>query len=381
MDWRILGIVAGIVGCAPDLGKGGGASGKDDGAADTGGGTVDSGTDSAPPVDTDPPLTLVADDEEAWRPLEEVYAANGVATISEDGATLDGVVTYSDVRDDQTECDLDIALSGTSYEGICEDCDFAFALDPEIAEERAAEDCSSSSRWTFLPTDNWVNPVLAFASSIEMPDPFTDQWGEFTNVMFLSFDPGNEDAGYVPYYDPIVFTSDDHSSGEASYGERTLSWSLYGVFEGSTEAEYGRCGIAKESSGTEPYSGNTVEGSLSCPGSYADGWAVEATAGDTFFVSADTVDFDTAFLPTLLVNRPDGCTVLRAESDYFCSFGIPGYTENCPTGSFVADTSGTYVIWVFALSPCWQHDEGVDAKYTLTVDRLGGASAPRPVVP
>ena len=331
---------------------------------------ADTGSNVTESNDTDPPLTLVADDVDGWVLQGDMTIVDGLARISDDGESIEGTVSYEETEDGVATCIAGSDFIGTRYESTCEDCDFAFGLEAEWEPDVDGDDCIPSPVYTFVENDDWVNPVLAFAESIDMSDPFYENWTTLYNVTFISFDPGNEYVWWVPYYEPLTWTGESSYCGEASYADQELQWHLDLDFRGETWAAYQDCGTVEVSNATSAYAGHAVAGSLSCPGDYADGWAVDLQEGDLLSVSVDTLEQESHFRPDILVNDPTGCTVLVASTNFVCTSDIGrDDASHCPSGTVRVAEAGQYTIWVEGLAACEIVAEGQDAQYQLFVDR------------
>jgi hypothetical protein len=96
----------------------------------------------------------------------------------------------------------------------------------------------------------------------------------------------------------------------------------------------------------DSYGGRSYTGTVDCAGETVDTWTVAANAGDTLYVSVDTVAADTAFDPIFYVNGPDSCTLVKGDDGFNCTFD-PATPYGCPNATVPTDVAGDYqiVIW------------------------------------
>lgn len=341
----------GLVACVgPEKGVTHSGGTRDSGSARDSGGT-DSHTgevDTGPPVDA----TLVVDNAATTYPLTIAYGVTGSATISEDGATLEGELSYYYLIDDVAWCDMDVQLRGTAASGTCEDCDYAFAIDSEIVEDRGIPYCERANSLTLLADDYFINPYLGFSKEIYgfSRETYGDEL--YQDVLLAGIGYSDNYHGYEveyrpgPYWNWVLWDGAYWDQGWADLEDQTLSWGFAYSVDAFGLSYYNFCNDSVFSRADQNYGGTIYDGDIICGRGSMDGWEVDLTAGQTLSVSVDAPDKDSYFEPYFFVNGPDGCAIVRASNNFTCSTveTSSGDSKGCAAARFQATTSGTFTI-------------------------------------
>ena len=336
----------------------------------------DTGGDSETAVqDTSgPELWVLADNDPVGSsPHDMRIRVSGEGRILDSGERFEGTVEYWYMRDDEVRCDAEIALTGTADGASCDGCDYVFGVDTEVVRDDGTSRCHLANGWTFVGDEEYFNEHLAFASDYEMFG-WTGYYETYHDVLLsgVGFDftsVGGEGVYPGPYFYPFVFDGPYLDWGQIWPEDDSLSW-YYGIlaYDYDTWNHYEACDSAHPSRSTEGYlEGTRVSGQVDCGQSYMDGWAFEASAGETLTVSVDTVDLDTDFDPFVFINGPDGCAVVRAWGNFQCTPIVHGTATPCASAKFTTDQSGVYEIWVSSLGT---NCTGGAANYTLYLNLL-----------
>ena len=315
---------------------------------------------------------LVAEDDPSSVEMSAILDASATATISEDGMTLDGEMRYRVVRGGITNCDITIGLTGTAVSGVCEDCDFAFKVDPEVTEYRS-DFCDPSNGYTLLPDGVHGNTHLAFAESYPIVSAITHDIEVYHDVMMVGYsaDYRSDGGGYYPgpYWGWLSWDGPYSDLGWADLDGATLRWGDFYEEIARFDNHYAFCYTAIQSDATAAYGGEMVSGELDCVGTLMDGWGFVAEAGQEVTVSVDTPDPDAEFAPVMFVNGPDGCAVVRAQENFLCTSDedpVTVFAPQCSSARFVAEQSGPHEVWIH--SPGEGCLMGTTVTYELSVD-------------
>jgi hypothetical protein len=273
-----------------------------------------------------------------------------------------GQLEIHSTHDGEVACDVLIELAGTRYTGICEECDFAFAIDATVTFDAGTGVCELDPRWSYLAADPWSNLLLAHAPVFQ-----THGWYgtyTFSDALLTGYTLADADE------DPLWWLLAHGDSADASFDRvgDELSWSYGAQGPLDVDPHYDDCGGIVESDATEALGGTVVAMSeLPCDGSRADAWTFAGVAGEGVSITVDTIAADTAFDPRLYVNAPDGCTVRTADDNFDCTFPPPSY--RCPAVS-LDGSDGEYEVVVLAAGSC----AGAVGGYSIRVDGPAGAS-------
>ena len=300
---------------------------------------------------------------------------SGEGQILDSGASFEGTVEYWYMRDGEVQCDAEIALTGTADGASCEGCDYVFAIDAEVVRDDGTEHCHLANGWTFVGDDEYFNEHLAFATDYVMYG-WAGSYETYHDVLLsgVGFDftsVGGDGVYPGPYFYPAIFDGPYLDWGELWSEDDTMRWYYnYQAYDFYTLNHYNGCGSSHPSHSSDSYlEGTRVSGQVDCGQSYVDGWAFEASAGDTLTVSVDAPILETGFNPLVFVNGPDGCTVAQAWENYVCTglASIHSTAKTCGSTKFTVDTDGLYEIWISSLgTDCFAG--AVD--YTLYVNLL-----------
>ena len=372
-----------------ERGEGGGELGADGSAGDEGAGDGDAGT----ALD----LRLTHDDDQPWRNTRRATVVEGDVRLV-DPEHLEGTILYALAIDDETVCDLEISLSGTPWVGVCPACDFAFTVDATLSDRTPTDDplCEDRYLQTFedLPDDDFEGPpVLAFWSRYEPPDiPYTyydpstgetvteivDGGPPVDNVLQAGWlSPRADGTGARDFrWHPLAADGFTPTGGTAVRVDDQVRWSVDWLSTGMESAPWTDwCAETGPTDGldVDPLWGpGEVSGEMACifdpTGSLevhrADGWTFDAVAGDTIQVNIDLVSPDTAFMPWLWVNSPDGCTQFTPSySVDTAPCLVAGHS--CPSFTFTVDQTGPWEVIISNYPAC----AGDTAAYRLRVTR------------
>ncbi len=332
------------------------------------------------------------DDLPGIRTVLQTYGVSGEATWGSSGLTgqARGWMDYDGVD----ICRIEVDLEGNPWAGDCLDCDFAFDIEATVRSRVDNPSCPITNTSVFIDEETGYlhDPVLAFWSTYTTPtfvwtygEPGTPEyqyysWGGYVyeNMLRAGWTqvwPGWEGYyGYYPGGETFLWANRWIDSGYTGYGtvnrvsasedtiewESTSAWETYAPQSFATECELG--GITEEDFrlrlGDQP-----GRGELSCVGSGSssllDGWTFEVEAGDWVSLSVDTVSAETTFDPFLWVISPDGCTYLKSDESFECSFAPDAF--GCPGLAFLAPQGGTWTAVVGVGSSC----EGETAGYRI----------------
>ncbi|MFT7520520.1 MAG: hypothetical protein ACI9MC_002669 [Kiritimatiellia bacterium] len=297
-------------------------------------------------------------------PLVLLFACGGSNDF--DGYnTLAGELNYTNhTSDGAVVCDVDLALTGTTFTGPCSDCTFAFHVEPTIIEDRGSEDCELRSLWTYVDDDFIDQSGLGYADATVDIDgkPMDDAL-----VAVGVFEGRMTSAGVV---------ADGQARSEVSWdGEGNLSWSHQMVEAHGPDLLYHEreCVVTEvpELGGRKTEGAYQGTGELTCAGFEVDVWTFNARAGERVDLALDTVAADSAFDSVLFVEDPDGCLVALGDDVFRCSYAPLDYS--CGGGRFTPEKTGTYRIIAGSYDACTAPDLDGDgygdvAEYRLSID-------------
>jgi len=319
----------------------------------------------------------------------------GDATVTD--GVLTGTLEYDSARDGVTFCDTTLALSGSTYTGDCDGCDWSFAVEATITADASSSDCYRDSALSLEGESYWTNLQIAFWEEYRYTwggyygyygsteydlfrvgygiktEPYTyyGPYGYYYRPGWYAPGPywtTHSDRDTVPYGRFFTRTGDvmHWEFGESlSYTDYNFYRNFCGYYGGGYSYASGDYTRSAPSSGSLPCTPGSSYYYYSRAASTVDVWSFYAAAGDVVAVSVDTVDAATAFDPTLWINGPDTCTSVTARDNFTCTeepWG--GGWTSCPSAIFYASDSGTHQAVVSA-SSC----VSTAADYTIDVLR------------
>ena len=262
-----------------------------------------------------------------------------------------GEVQVSSTLGVEPACDAVIELDGTRWDGICDDCDFAFSVQANLAVDLGTDACGLDPLWSYLPGSGFSDLLLAHAPAFGVKEWYG------TYYYYDALVTGYQLDGLGPYW--WVMSHENSERGTFSRIDDVIGWTWSYAGWVDVDPYFQDCGEIETSDATELYEGQYLSHtSLDCDGRRADSYEFVGEDGAQVTLSVDTRDADTAFDPAFYVNGPDGCTILQADDSFDCTFPPPAY--RCPSASF--DTQdGTYRVVVLSRGSC----AGDEAGYTL----------------
>lgn len=278
---------------------------------------------------------------------------------------LEGELTYTTTTSDgSVVCDVDLALTGSTYTGPCSDCTFAFHVEPEIVKDRSSDDCDLPSLWTYVDDDFIGDSGLGYAdATVDIDGNPMDR----ALVAVGEFEGRLTSAGVVADGQPLSAVDWD--------GSDTLTWSHGFVHEWGRDLLYQdrECVVedVPEMGGKNTQGAHEVRGELTCAGFEVDVWTFEAKAGEKISLALDTVAADSAFDTVLYIEDPSGCLVAKGDDTFRCSFAPEQFS--CGGGKFTPEETGTYRIIAGSFGYCTAPDADRDgfgdtAEYRLSID-------------
>lgn len=322
-------------------------------------GNVDSGQDTDIDIDSTEPvdanLSLLQDDIALGTyerdGTEAVYRVDFNATLSEDGASLSGTNHYFFSSYGSTVCDNEIAVFGNAFTGTCVNCEWAFEISSELVSGNP--DCGMYAPLSLVPDATY--PALFLGLSSAYPS-----YNYYLYDVFM--------VGYSADADPVSPTWIPWSAWPNStftrYGNDftwTFDYEIPAYAYTITYDFYNYCGNFLTSYASQAYEGEEAESTLPCDGSGVDIWSFDAIAGDTLSITADTASKERASDLAFVYDDPEGCTLGAADDNFDCTYAPSAY--QCPSASFVAESTGTYRVLVFTWGQC----VGRSADYNLKV--------------
>ncbi len=275
-------------------------------------------------------------------------------------SVLDGEILYRSTIDGELHCDARIALTGTSYTGECEGCEWAFSIEAEVSEDNGSADCEMAPQLSYIANANYDSLSMAYVPVLET----YSWWGDtYTyEVLMTGYDYFYYGTVYGPYWFPV--SSSDESTGTFSRVGNEIEWTFDLEYLASAEAYSDLCDDFSESGSTQPYGGGFQGSSdLDCEGEIFDIWSFTTTdSGATLSVTVDTSSDDTAFDPMIWLRGPDDCSLIRADDNYECTYDPVAY--RCPSLQVEESEAGNYQVVVASYGSC----AGKTAAYALRVD-------------
>lgn len=259
-----------------------------------------------------------------------------------------GRTTFTWASHGDLVCDADLLWRGAPYPGDCPECLFQFGIETTVQANRSTADCvlGSHPSYTLVYPDPDVTMVVGWAQ----------EYGSRRDTLLVGY--GLPELGYPgPYWlgnlghrgSPNPPTLSDSGA---------LTWDLART-DYDTERVRGPfrddCGDLEESTALGEFPSPTdLAGSLPCDAtdgresSAVDRYEVLATGG-RLTVMVDTVDSATAGDLSVLLNTPDGCSVVAADNNFACSHAPT--VGDCP--SFSAELEpGVYTLYVKHRNRC-----------------------------
>jgi hypothetical protein len=279
-------------------------------------------------------------------------------------ASFDGSATYLYEYDGSKVCDLDIALAGTRFEGGCYDCDFAFAIDATVTEDRSEGDCNPYVGLTFIGDDAGViiDPVL-----IHYP-VYAGYYADYNEVLMSGWGYDLTSYGYGVYDSPYSTFTISYEGSENGTFSRTgddIEWTfrLDGVdskssFTEECPADYSDYNPLTGDYDADPAASDGMaagmkrSGDVPCDGSLYDSYTFTGS-GSLVDIVVNTVDEASAVDLAMYVNGKataaddstcDG-TIHFADDSYDCEYE-PASGYKCPALSFTAEAGEEYTVFV-----------------------------------
>lgn len=267
---------------------------------------------------------------------------------------FDGSMTYVVETNGSRVCDADITLSGTPYEGDCEDCDFAFAIDAQITRDDGTDDCYYYPFITFIPdevyTDLWIQHFPVY------------EYGAYNLYNYVQ--SGFYYYGYGPYYFTLGYGGG--FAGRTTFRNDVLDLDFYYYapgYLGYNARYYDACGEKlSNSTETQPHEGVAMTSRLACDQTKGDVWTFDVAEGTDIAVTIDTVADESAFSPLLLINDPSACTVGFAQDNFMCEYPPPTYL--CPVWAQARASAGRWSAIVLSNGSC----NGAEGEYEIRVE-------------
>jgi hypothetical protein len=335
---------------------------SDDKPKDNGDGQVDADADTDTDADSD---TDTDTDTDADTDLPSTFEAE---------------ILYQETLDGSIHCSTELSLVGTSYTGLCPNCDFAFEAATTIASQNDPE-CHLVPYYSWTEDDRYVSPKIAFSSTFVDYVPLSRT---FHNVLWFSSYLDLPD--YYYYYTttgsglvgPIwyMMASDEDPNSNATFDGTNLEWSFditnpyYNLY--TDYLDY--CGPADYNVGvSSPFANPAYAGELTCDSPTIDVWEFEAQAGDELRISVDSLVTATLMVTTLQLTDDTGCILATTGGSFPCSgdYGLYFPYNYCPAMRFTAPNTGTYraVVTAGGYSTCPTSGVG---EYQLVVASPAG---------
>jgi len=109
-------------------------------------------------------------------------------------------LTYTSSIDGVPTCDGDVALTGTTYAGDCDGCDFAFAIGAKVTRDDGTDGCALEPLLTWVPNDTFIDLILAHS------EEYFGVYGTYTDVLLAGFSYQVYEGTVLdgPYFVPIA---------------------------------------------------------------------------------------------------------------------------------------------------------------------------------
>jgi hypothetical protein len=256
---------------------------------------------------------------------------------------------------DVTECDSAWTLAGTPYTGVCEGCDFAFAIEStRTRADGTSEDCDLHPLWTYDPGDTpWTELALAYASS------YKGFYGDTYQDVLLTHFRYETQAGWFG----MLYTGAE--GGSATFSGDDLAWTRattedVDLYTGSGVGRDKLFDLVDISASGFLAGGYSTDEDLGCGFGEVDVYTLDLAATGTVTISVDTVAADTAFDPGFVVVDPTGSVLGLADDSFDCTFPPTDY--QCPAAS-VTLPAGASTLLVYSFMEC----TGTASGYRVSV--------------
>jgi hypothetical protein len=268
--------------------------------------------------------------------------------------SFDGTVTLQSTLGGELLCDAEIALTGARYDGVCPDCDYAFSVEANVLVDNGTVECWHDPLLSYLPGDGIDDLVLAHAPSFGV----LEWYGMYYYADALV--TGYTAYGEGPYWWVLSHEKSSEGTYERSGDDIDWTWEYQAFVD--VDPHFQDCGDVGGSDADTGFPGSTsATGELACDGTVADVYQFTADAGQTVFITVDTVAEATAYDPALYVNGPDGCTLVEVDDSFDCTWPPPAY--RCPAVELETG-AGDHLIVVTSRGNC----AGEVGEYELRFD-------------
>ncbi len=274
-------------------------------------------------------------------------ADTDVDTDTDADEDFEGEIHYYSESFGKVVCDSVIALTGTPYTGECFDCDFAYYIDTEIVSQAGTGACTMAPLYSYVQSGPYKNLIFMFWEYYNLA------WQNLL-VTAYSYDATPYGGGYYPGPYFAVVNYEDFQYGNVEFDGRNISWTFgYDVitYDTGNPAYYTDCGTVENSTSNRDYGGEwSVTGSLGIGSPRKmDIWSfiVDTTDTDRFAISVDTADARTASDLVAWVNSPAGCTVMRGNDNFECTYPPPRKTSWCPSMFVEGADPGTWQVVLY----------------------------------
>ncbi|MCB9743575.1 MAG: putative metal-binding motif-containing protein [Alphaproteobacteria bacterium] len=337
---------------------------------------LDNDCDGVDEACSDPGLdyTLVLDDALQFTTiLRAEIEVIGEFDVSAAEGELRYVETQTDLSAGTTEtlCDATYSLTGETFSGDCNDCDFAFDVAATLEDDHGYGDCAPDPVFSFTDNGFIIDPTLGFwteyvHSSTYGDYVYNDAFANGIGVDYTSYGYGIYPG---PYWQLLASTYDGDPGDDAvAYSAPLLTWHVRDA-TATREGDnlyYNTCSSTVTSYAYVPYdapSGHTS--TLGCNDYYVDAWSFDLSDASRFRVTVDTIAADTAADLAFWVNDPDGCTVIWADDNFDCAYEPTDW--QCPSARMVVSGNpGTYTVYVKTWGSCTAPD-GLLGAYDISV--------------
>jgi hypothetical protein len=208
------------------------------------------------------------------------------------------------------------------------------------------------------------NPVLSFTADYVYAGYYGDYY--YTNAVRVGFGYDYTAYGYGTYPGPYfsVFAYEGEGAAiVASFDGSTLA--MDGALEGSesvrVDMPFALEACADATVAGEGGGSALGNDSLDCEGTQMDIWELSTAAGQTYTVTVDTVNAESAFDPLMVLTDGETCMLGSGDDDIDCTYPPPTYS--CPS-QVIEGTGAPVWIFVTSLGDC----AGTSSDYVLKVD-------------
>ncbi|MEQ1564679.1 MAG: PPC domain-containing protein [Myxococcota bacterium] len=299
----------------------------------------------------------------------------GPETEIDPSVTVSGRMHYLERVGDEVLCEFDVTFSGPRYTGDCPDCAFAFDIDTTAAVDVAEQGCWSPVSKRLIEDEQYKNLKLAWVDAFDAPYGYV-----YTDTIAVGASVDLTSQGYGYYPDLAWYPVASAGYGDPTFDGGSITAGFSDTYDYTYFIDWNECDTyADEFPGSLLPGGIEVE--LPCDGSLTQVFTFDATEGDALTISVDTVAVETASENLLLLNGPDGCTVMYAYDSVECT--VPPSFGGCPAFTITAPQTGTYTAMVSPFSsypPYFYNCSGDTAAFRFAA--VGGsAPALGPVQP